>query len=94
MNKLLHKGQIIQSLIENLRSTDLPDKSKMSTKLMLEGQIYSALRFLSVSTSDVEPPLSDEVMAWLQLKRLILNQLNWAHSCLGQINDDEFPESV
>ena len=63
MNKLLHKGQIIQSLIENLRSTDLPDKSKMSTKLMLEGQIYSALRFLSVSTSDVEPPLSDEVMA-------------------------------
>ena len=45
---MLCEGEIIQSLIGKLSSTDPPDKS---TKLGLEGQANSALRFLSESTS-------------------------------------------
>ena len=43
INKLLHEGRIIQSQIGKLRSTDPPDKLKVFTKLLLEGQIISAL---------------------------------------------------
>ena len=69
INKLLREGRIIQSRIGKLRSTDPPDKSKVFTKLVLEGQINSALRFLSESSSGGVLPLTDEVMAQLQLKQ-------------------------
>ena len=85
INKLLREGRIIQSRIGKLRSTDPPDKSKVFTKLVLEGQINSALRFLSESSSGGVLPLTDEVMAQLQLKHPILNQPNGAHSCLGRL---------
>ena len=68
INKLLREGRIIQSRIGKLRSTDPPDKPKLFTKLVLEGQINSALRFLSESTSGGVLPLTDKVMAQLQLK--------------------------
>ena len=59
INKLLREGRIIQSRIGKFRSSDPPDKSKVFAKLVLEGQINSALRFLSESTSGGVLPLTD-----------------------------------
>jgi len=65
---LLREGQIIQGGIGKLRSTDPPDKSKVFTKLVLEGQMKSALCFVSESTSGGVLPLTNEVMVQLQLE--------------------------
>ena len=68
IDKLLREGRIIQSRIGKLRSADPPDKSKVFTKLVLKGQINSALRFLSENTSGGVLQLTDEVMEQLQQK--------------------------
>ncbi|PFX13573.1 hypothetical protein AWC38_SpisGene22326, partial [Stylophora pistillata] len=92
-NKLLREGRIIQSRIGKLRSTDPPDKSKVFPKLVLEGQINSALRSLSLSTSGSVLPLTDEVMAQLQQKHPSPQPAKLGSLLFGPIND-EFPESV
>ncbi|PFX34443.1 hypothetical protein AWC38_SpisGene690 [Stylophora pistillata] len=91
--KLLREGRIIRSRIGKLRSIDPPDKSKVFTKLVLEGQINSALRFLSESTSGGVLPLTDEVMPQLQQKHPSPQPAKLGSLLLGPI-DDEFPESV
>ena len=93
INKLLRVGRIIQSRIGKLRSSDPPDKSKVFAKLLLEGQINSALRFLSESTSGGVLPLTDEVMAQLQIKHPEPQPAKLGSLLFGPI-DDEFPESV
>ena len=93
INKLLREGRIIQSRIGKLRSTDPPDKSKVFTKLVLEGQINSALRFLSESTSGGVLSLTDEVMTQLQLKHPNPQPAKSGSLLFGPF-DDEFPESV
>lgn len=93
INKLLREGGIIQSRIGKLRSTDPPDRSKVFTKLVLEDQINSALRFLSESTSGGVLPLTDEVIAQLQQKHPNPQPAKLGSLLFGPI-DDEFPESV
>ena len=93
INKLLCEGRIIQSRIGKLRSTDPPDKLKVFTKLVLEGQINSALRFLSESTSGGVLSLTDEVMTQLQLKHPNPQPAKLGSLLFGPF-DDEFPESV
>ena len=93
INKLLREGRIIQSRIGKLRSTDPPDKLKVFIKLLLEGQIISALCFLSESTSGGVLPLTDQVMAQLRLKHPNLQPAESDLLLFGPI-DDEFPESV
>ena len=93
INKLLREGRIIQSRIGKLRSSDPPDKSKVFAKLVLEGQINSALRFLSESTSGGVLPLTDEVMAQLQIKHPEPQPAKLGSLLFGPI-DDEFPETV
>ena len=51
INKLLREGRIIQGRIGKLKASEPPDRSKVFAKLVLEGQINSALRFLSETTS-------------------------------------------
>ena len=72
---------------------DPPDKSKVFTKLVLEGQINSALRFLSESTNGGVLSLTDEVMTQLQLKHPNPQPAKSGSLLLGPF-DDEFPESV
>ena len=47
INKLLREGRIIQGRIGKLKASEPPDRSKVFAKLVLEGQINRALRFLS-----------------------------------------------
>ena len=93
INKLLCEGRIIQSRIGKLRSTDPPDKFKLFTKLLLEGQTNSALRLLSESTSGGVLPLTNEVMAQIQLKHPNPQPAKSGSLLFGPI-DDEFPESA
>ena len=65
----------------------------MFTKLLLEGQINSALRFLSETTSGGVLPLTDQVIGQLRLKHPNLQPAKSDLLLFGPI-DDEFPESV
>ena len=70
INKLLREGRIIQGRIGKLKASEPPDRSKVFAKLVLEGQINSALRFLSETTSGGVLSLTDEVMSQLKQKHL------------------------
>ena len=54
--------------IGKLKASELPDRSKVFAKLALEGQINSALRFLSETTSGGVRSLTDEVLSQLKQK--------------------------
>ena len=44
---LLREGRMIQKRLVKSRKADPPNKSKIFAKLIMEGQIHSALRYLS-----------------------------------------------
>ena len=93
ITKLLREGRILQGSIGNLKTSDPPEKSKVFAKLVLEGQINSALRFLSeTSTGDVLE-LTDDGMAQLKEKHSNL-QPTTLGSLIFQPIDDDIPESV
>ena len=71
INKLLREGRITQGRIGKLKASDPPDRSKVFAKLVLEGQIISALRFLNETTSGGVLALTDEVMTQLKQKHSI-----------------------
>ena len=60
--------RIIQRRIGKLKGSASPDKTKVFAKLVLEGQINAALRFVSESSSGGVLPLTDDVMTQLKEK--------------------------
>ena len=93
ISKLLHEGRMLQGRIGKLKTFYQPEKSKIFGKLVLEGQINSALRFLSeTSTGDVLE-LTDDVMAQLKEKHPNQQPTTLGSLLLGPINDD-IPESA
>lgn len=93
IDKLLREGRIIQGRIGKLKRSDPPDRSKVFAKLVLEGQINSALRFLSESSSGGVLALTDEVMTQLKQKHPNPQPAKLGSILFGPI-DDEIPESV
>ena len=93
INKLLREGRIIQSRIGKLKASESPDRSKVFAKLVLEGQINSALRFLSETSSGGVVSLTDEVMSQLKQKHPNPQSAKLDSLLLGPI-DDQYPESV
>ena len=82
-----------QGRIGILKASEPPNRSKVFAKLVLEGQINSALRFLSETTSSGVLSLIDEVMS--QLKQKHSNpQSAKLGSLLFEPTDDQYPESV
>ena len=92
IDKLLREGRIIQGRIEKLKRSDPPDRSKVFAKLVLEGQINSALRFLSESSSGGVLALT-EVMTQLKQKHPSPQPAKLGSLIFGPI-DNEIPESV
>ena len=80
ISKLLRecRSRIIQRRIGKLKGSASPDKTKVFAKLVLEGQINAALRFVSESSSGGVLPLTDDVMAQLKGKHPIHSQPNQA----------------
>ena len=67
ISKLLRECRIIQRRIGKLKISVSPDKTKVFEKLVLEGQINAALRFVSESSSGGVLSLTDGVMAQLKV---------------------------
>ena len=93
INKLLREGRIIQVRIGKLKASEPPDRLKVFAKLLLEGQINSALRFLSETTSCGVLFLTDEVMSQLILKHPNPQTAKLGSLLFGPI-DDQYPESA
>lgn len=69
ISKQLRECRIIQGRIGKLKGSAPPDKTKVFTKLVLEGQINAGLRFVSESSSNGVLPLTDDVMAQLYKRK-------------------------
>ncbi|CAB3984705.1 Hypothetical predicted protein, partial [Paramuricea clavata] len=68
VESLLREGRSIQKRVAKAKRTEPPNKAKIFAKLVMEGQINSALRYLSEADCDVVLPLTDNVMRQLQEK--------------------------
>ena len=90
---LLREGRIFQGRIGKLKASEPPDRSKVFAKLVLEGLIKSALRFLSETTSGGILALTDEVMSQLKQKHPNPQSGKLGSLFVGPI-DDHYPESV
>ena len=93
ISKLLREGRMLQGRIGKLKAFDQPEKSKIFAKLVLEGQINSALRFLSETSTGGVLELTDDVMAQLKEKHPNPQPPTLGSLLFGPINDD-IPESV
>ena len=67
IESLLHKGRSIQKRILKTKRAKPPDKAKIFAKLVMQGQINPALRYLSDDCGGVLP-LIDDVMRQLHEK--------------------------
>ena len=65
---LLQEGRTIQRRIQKSCTKDPPNKAKIFAKLVMEGQINSALRYLSESDGGGVLPLTDDVLQQLREK--------------------------
>ena len=93
ISKLLRKCRIIQRRIGKLKGSASPDKTKVFAKLVLEGQINAALRFVSESSNGGVLPLTDDVMAQLKEKHPNPQPTKLGSLLFGPI-DDEVPETL
>ena len=93
ISKLLRECKIIQGRIGKLKGSASPDKTKVFAKLVLEGQINAALRFVSESSSGGVLPLTDDVMAQLKEKHPNPQPAKLGSLLFGPI-DDAIPETL
>ena len=68
VESLLREGRSIQKRLAKAKRTEPPNKAKIFAKLVMEGQINSALRYLSEADCDGVLNLTDDVMRQLQEK--------------------------
>jgi hypothetical protein len=68
IDKLLREGRMIQARIGKSKKSEPPDRAKIFAKLVMEGQINSAMRFLSEEGNGGVLPLPDDVMLQLRQK--------------------------
>ena len=80
--QLIREGRLIQQRIGRSRKIEPPNKAKIFAKLVMEGQIKAALRFLSDNDSKGLLPLSDYVMEQLQEKHPEPQEARWDRCCL------------
>ncbi|CAB4032899.1 Hypothetical predicted protein [Paramuricea clavata] len=60
VESLLREGRSIQKLLAKAKRTEPPNKAKIFAKFVMEGQINSALRYLSEADCDGVLPLTDD----------------------------------
>ena len=90
---VIREGGILQSCIAKFKGPNQPDKAKVFTKLVLEGQINSALRFLSETLNGGVLTLTDDVMTQLKQKHPKPQPAKLGSALFGPFND-EIPESI
>ena len=93
IESLVREGRVIQRRIGEYKGTGPPNRSKVFAKLIMEGQINSALRFLNESTSGGVLSLTDDVMEQLRKKHPDPQSAKLGNVLFGPI-EEEIPESV
>jgi len=92
LDQLLREGRMIQRRLVKSRKTDPPNKAKIFAKLIMEGQINSALRYLSDDDCKGVLPLTDDVMMQLQEKHPKAQEAKLGSLLFGPIED--VPDSL
>ena len=92
ISKLKREGRIIQSRIGKFKGANQPDKAKIFAKLELEGQINSALCFLSETSNGGVLTLSDDILTQLKQKHPEPQPAKLESVLYGPVRD-EIPES-
>ena len=80
IDKLMREGRAIQKSLGNSRRASPPNTAKVFVNLVMNGQINSALRYLSDNQGGGVLPLDDEVMRQLKEKHP-----NPQEACLGSL---------
>ena len=73
--------------IENAKRHDAPNKAKVFAKLVMKGQINSALRFLSEDGGRGVVPLTDDVMTQLNKKHPTAKKAKLGSLLFGPVED-------
>ena len=68
IESLLREGRIIQRRLSKSNKNDPPNKARNFAKLVMDGQINSALRYLSQDDSGGVLPLTSDVVRQLREK--------------------------
>ena len=87
IDTLLRERRMIQKRLTKPRRNEPPNKAKIFAKLVLEGQINSALRYLSEQDSGGILPPTDDVMNQLQDKHPSAQEAQLGSLVFGPIED-------
>ena len=92
IESLLREGRMIQRRLLKSNKNDPPNKARIFAKLVMEGQINSALRYLSEDDSGGVLPLTDDVERQLREKRPDAQRAKLGSLLFGPVKD--MPDSV
>ena len=84
---LVRERRAIPRRLQNAKRHDAPNKAKVFAKLVLEGQINSALRFLSEDGGRGVLPLTDDVMTQLNEKHPTAKEAKLGSLFFGPVED-------
>ena len=87
IDTLLNEERIFQSRIAKGKKSSPPNRAKIFAKLVMEGQINSAMRFLNDDTSGGVLPLTDDVMLQLREKHPEPKPKKWKVLLRGPVQD-------
>ena len=87
VDALLGEGRMIQRHLDRSPKADPPNKAKIFAKLVMEGQIHSALRYLSEKDCGGVLPLSEQVMKQLTDKHPQAQQAKSGSVLFGPVED-------
>ena len=76
IESLLREGRMIQRRLSRSNKNDSPNKARIFAKLFMEGQINSALRYLSEHDRGGVLPLTDDVVRQLRENTLMRRGLS------------------
>ena len=89
---LLRKGRMIQRRIQKSCRNYPPNKAKIFAKLVMEGQINSALRYLSEKGGGGVLPLTDDLLQQFREKHPEAQEAKLGSLLFGPVED--FPDSI
>ena len=92
IESLLREGRMIQRRLSKSNKDDPPNKARIFAKLVMEGQINSALRYLSEDDSGGVLPLTDDVVRQLKEKHPDAQRAKLGSLLFGPVED--IPDSV
>ena len=92
IESLLREGRMIQRRLLRSNKNDPPNKARIFAKLVMEGQINSALRYLSKDDSGGVLPLTDDVVRQLRETHPDAQRAKLGSLLFGPVED--MPDSV